>query len=132
MTGSGTAASLDLPFDKYAPRAARRFVAGYSRSLPGELADDAALLVSELVTNAVRHGGPELTVRVHVEPTALGVAVQDHGTAAPSPRTGPPDASSPTGRGLLLVDSVSSEWGVTPSDPPPGKTVWFRLARPAA
>ncbi len=132
MTGSGSEVCLDLSFDQNAPYVARRFVADHSDSLPAELVDDAALLVSELVTNAVRHGGPEVTVRVRLEPTAFGVAVQDDGAAVPPTRAVPPDPTSPTGRGLLLVDTVSSEWGVTPSDPPPGKTVWFRLERPAA
>lgn len=123
---------MDLSFDGDAPRAARRFVADHSGTLPADLVDDAELLVSELVTNAVRHGGPEVSVRVRVEPATLDVAVRDDGATVPPARPLAPDASSPTGRGLLLVDTVSAEWGVTPSNPPPGKTVWFRLARPAA
>lgn len=131
VAGCGTAEiSLNLSFDVGAPAAARRFVLAHAEPLPPDMVDDAALLVSELVTNAVRHGCPALTVRVSSGEKTLGVAVQDEGPAVPPSEPQRPDASLPTGRGLMIVDTVSSQWGITPTDPPPGKTVWFELAAP--
>ena len=110
-----------------APALARRFVGESARGLPPDLIGDAELLVSELVSNAVRHGRPEITLRVSLDPPLIGVAVHDDGAAVPDTEVVRPEPSAPSGRGLYLVDQVSSDWGVTPSDPPPGKTVWFRI-----
>ena len=38
-----------------------------------------------------------------------------------------PAANEPGGRGLIIVDAVAQQWGVTPAQPPPGKTVWVEL-----
>ncbi|MGI8678713.1 MAG: ATP-binding protein [Jatrophihabitans sp.] len=106
---------------------ARRFVAEHADSLPADLVEDAALLVSELVTNAVRYGRPAITLRVRLQPPLIGVEVHDEGEMLPA---AVPDRVLPTarsGRGLVIVDQVSSAWGVTPTHAPPGKTVWFRL-----
>jgi serine/threonine-protein kinase RsbW len=80
-----------------------------------------------LVSNAVRHGRPEITLRVSLDPPLIGVSVHDDGATVPSTEVQRPESSDPSGRGLYLVDRVSSDWGVTPNDPPPGKTIWFRL-----
>jgi anti-sigma regulatory factor (Ser/Thr protein kinase) len=118
---------LELRSDVDAPTVARRFVGEIARDLPPDLAGDAELLVSELVSNAVRHGRPEITLRVSLDPPLIGVSVHDEGAALPSTAVERADLSEPSGRGLFLVDRMSSDWGITPSDPPPGKTVWFRL-----
>lgn len=110
-----------------APATARRFVAEEAAELPNELVADAELLVSELVTNAVVYGREAITLRVNVDPPGIGVAVHDRGEAAVEVPPDPPDPSRPGGRGLLIVRALATAWGVTPSDPPPGKTVWFRL-----
>ena len=83
--------------------------------------------MSELVSNAVRHGQPEITLKVSLDPPLIGVSVHDDGRSRADPAVERPGPAEPTGRGLFLVDRVSSDWGVTPSDPPPGKTVWFRI-----
>jgi anti-sigma regulatory factor (Ser/Thr protein kinase) len=114
-----------------APAVARRFVAEHSGALPVALADDAELLVSELVSNAVRHGRPAITLRINMDPPLIGVSVHDEGAAMPHEADEPVDPAADGGRGLLIVDRLSSDWGVTPDDPPPGKTVWFRLDVPA-
>lgn len=125
----GDGVVLELSNDLDAPSVARRFVSEHSGELPIELVRDAELLVSEIVTNAIRHGQPSVSLRLRVDPPGIGVAVHDHGDAAlmPAGDTPVPDVGEPGGRGLLIVRTVASEWGIEPSDPPPGKTVWFRL-----
>ncbi|MBW1603103.1 ATP-binding protein [Streptomyces sp. JJ66] len=74
------------------------------------LLDRATLIVSELVSNAVRHSGGRL-VRVSVIRPAwdvVGVSVSDKSTAPPVKRTSDPEAES--GRGLLLVEALADRW----------------------
>jgi anti-sigma regulatory factor (Ser/Thr protein kinase) len=118
---------LELRSDVDAPALARKFVSEIARDLPSGLAGDAELLVSELVSNAVQHGRPEITLRVSLDPPLIGVSVHDDGAGVPDTHVERPDPTEPSGRGLYLVDRVSSDWGVILSDPPPGKTVWFRI-----
>ena len=96
-----------------------------------QLADDGQaetlrLLVSELVTNAVRHGGCDEPVEVHAVWNAeVRVEVVDHGDGfSPAPRNGAPD--EPGGFGLLLVRSLADQWGV---DTDSATRVWFVLRR---
>jgi anti-sigma regulatory factor (Ser/Thr protein kinase) len=121
-----------LPRHAAAARAARQFLSGVCAGLAGadELAD-AQLLVSELVTNAVRYGRPPIEVRVRCDPgQGVHVWVRDGGPGRPLLRE--PGVDDDGGRGLPLVKALSSAWGVQPL--PTGKQVWFRLApdRPAA
>src|SRR3954454_4769593 len=85
--------------------------------------DDAALLTSELVTNAVRHARGVVTVRAERDGDDFVVQVLDG--SHQEPRLLPPDPWSEQGRGLALVDVLAREWGVSPH--PSGKVVWFRL-----
>ncbi len=90
----------------------------------GEQLDDAQLLVSELVTNAVSYGAAPLTVEVDCVGThGLYVAVSDAGPGRPCWV----DAGllGTGGRGVALVDMLSAQWGVI--DTQTGKRVWFRL-----
>jgi len=103
--------------------AARSFVVG---ALPGARADlvqDAALIASEIVTNAVLHG--DSAFRVHVTCDALGVriAVEDARVGVVVPRIAEPDALN--GRGLVIVEALSTRWGWEPRDG--GKVVWAEL-----
>lgn len=85
------------------------------------LRDDALLLTSELVANALKHGKGVVTLRVAREPRDLLVEVADqgHGAIEMSPKP-----SSLGGWGLRVVDEVAADWGVRP-----GSTrVWFRLS----
>lgn len=120
---------LELPSDLDAPATARRFVKEHASHLPLDLVRDAELLVSEIVTNAIRHGQPSVSLQLRLDPPGIGVSVHDHGDvdAMPAGDTPVPDVNQPGGRGLLIVRTVATEWGIVPSDPPPGKTVWFRL-----
>jgi anti-sigma regulatory factor (Ser/Thr protein kinase) len=105
-----------------APRLARDHV----RALGLHRTEDATLLVSELVTNAVRYGPEHGEIRLIIDPgaTCTRFTVHDHG-AGPLPEMRP--GTSPTrdggGHGLRLVDSVADRWGVER-----GSTrVWFEL-----
>jgi serine/threonine-protein kinase RsbW len=109
--------------------AARRALRAGNEALPPSVRDDVLLLVTELVTNAVRHAdaGPERTVRVELRqwPRLLAVAVFDEGTgftAHPSPR--PLDDSG--GWGLHLVHEIADRWAVSPTRS--GTCVWFDIA----
>lgn len=94
----------------------------------GGLFDDAELLLSELISNAVVHAHSPVTVTISRHRDVLHVEVSDHGPGVAHRRDGHLDDTH--GRGLMLVDAISSMWGVTANDD--AKTVWFRLAAPAA
>jgi anti-sigma regulatory factor (Ser/Thr protein kinase) len=105
---------------------ARQFVSG---ALDGvEAADataDALLVVSELVTNAVVHAGTDITVRVNTDAQPTRIEVADGSTEVPGLRL--PGAGAKTGRGLLLVEHFTEEWGVETTGS--GKVVWFTVAQ---
>ena len=69
-----------------------------------------------------------IVVRVVAEGEVVTVAVSDDGPGLPKLRH--PDPDDPTGRGLLLVDTVAESWGIKPMDPQ-GKTVWARCSTAA-
>lgn len=108
-------------------RDARRFVV---RTLAdtGSVADDAALLVSELATNAVIHAGSAYTVTVRRDGHVVRVEVADASPA--SARRCHYSATSGTGRGLGMVEDLASGWGVEELDSGDGKVVWFELPLP--
>jgi anti-sigma regulatory factor (Ser/Thr protein kinase) len=85
----------------------------------------AALLTSELVTNAIMHG-PSQTVTLVITCGChqLRVAVHDTSRSAPVPVDAPVDAEA--GRGLMLVAALSTDWGFYRT--PAGKAVYFTLA----
>jgi len=88
--------------------------------------DDAILLISELVTNAVRHAGTRARLTIRRQATGLEVEVSDWHPARSLPD--PPsmvDNSSERGRGLVLPAALAQTWGVTYTATT--KTVWFRL-----
>lgn len=89
---------------------------------------DALLVVSELVTNAVVHGGGMVTVRLR--PTASGVRIEvaDSGAGEPEVREAPPEGELRAGGyGLLIVDALSDRWGVEREGT--AKTVWAHVPR---
>ncbi|MHA3701335.1 ATP-binding protein [Jatrophihabitans sp. YIM 134969] len=106
---------------------ARAYLSEYATWLPAPLLDDARLLVSELVGNAVRHGRDEIILRLRPDPPGIGVAVTDHGDDMPTLPDGRPDPTVPSGRGLLIVAALASRWGVEKVEAGTGKTVWFDL-----
>jgi serine phosphatase RsbU (regulator of sigma subunit)/anti-sigma regulatory factor (Ser/Thr protein kinase) len=119
-----------------AAAAARRFVrdtlrtwqvAGRSAS-QDELVDDAVLLTSELVTNAVVHAGTPVQVTCRLAAGAVEVVVLDRHPVQliPDPQLGEiTEAERTSGRGLMLPSELASSWGVTYART--AKAVWFRL-----
>lgn len=93
-----------------------------------EVIDDASLLTTELVANAVRHGTGPVKLRVEVEDGVVQVHVHDEGDAEPKVRHA--DDTSVNGRGLWIVECVADEWGSDRDES--GKSVWFRLNGPPA
>ncbi|WP_432543135.1 ATP-binding SpoIIE family protein phosphatase [Kineococcus sp. SYSU DK002] len=119
-------ARLVLPPDTRAVRVAR----DYLRTTLAEWAlagacDEAELVVSELVTNAVLHTGSPtaLTLRHDVSGAVLCVGVEDGSTRQPQPRDPGEDATG--GRGMGIVEVVAHRWWVAPRGD--GKTVWADL-----
>jgi two-component sensor histidine kinase len=108
--------------------AARAAVDAADGAVPASVREDVLLLVTELVTNAVRHGGvgPDQAVRVRLARRTRSVRVEvahpgngfEHDPAPP-----PPDAAG--GWGLLLVDRIADSWGITKGSS--GTCVWFEL-----
>jgi anti-sigma regulatory factor (Ser/Thr protein kinase) len=88
-----------------------------------EVTDTAALLVTELVTNALVHARSALRLDVTVCDDTVRVAVADRSPVPPVPLEPRPHATG--GRGLFLVEELSSSWGSEPVDD--GKVVWFEL-----
>jgi hypothetical protein len=87
--------------------------------------DAAVLLTSELVTNAVRAAaGGTVTLAIRCARGRLRVEVHDRSPAPPVPAAAPADAEA--GRGLVLVDALSADWGFYRT--PAGKVVYFALA----
>jgi len=86
-------------------------------------ADDARLLVSEVLTNAVQHAEGPLVLHLRRTTTELAVEISDLSPHLPQPRLAAEDEES--GRGLILVDTLADNWGVRPTDQ--GKTTWFTL-----
>jgi anti-sigma regulatory factor (Ser/Thr protein kinase) len=81
------------------------------------------LLVTELVTNAVRHGDEPIRVEVEWDGEAVWVTVEDGCATMPALLDPPPDADG--GRGLYLVDRMADEWGVARVGT--GKQIWFAV-----
>lgn len=117
-------AEKSLPCDASSVRAARQFVtAELSGAGFADAAHTACLLVSELITNAVLHAGTPIRVVVEGSDDSVRIAVHDGSERAIQRRRH--SLESATGRGLLLVEQLSAEWGVDPVDR--GKAVWFTL-----
>ncbi|MFF0447560.1 ATP-binding protein [Streptomyces sp. NPDC004609] len=92
------------------------------------LIDQAALGVTELLTNVHQHAEPDKVCTVDIELLLdrLTVSVQDHDPRLPTLRDGG-DLFATSGRGLALIAAVSENWGVRPQGDT-GKVVWFSLA----
>ncbi|MET7942297.1 SpoIIE family protein phosphatase [Streptomyces sp. NPDC005302] len=142
--GQDTVARTTLPGTPLAPGAARRYLRdtllGWAElALPGaeiiddRLTGDAAVVVSELVTNAVVHAGTDVELLCRLEhapdgpPGPLVIEVTDHHPARAIRDDSPerPYGTPEYGRGLRLVSALSEAWGITYR--PGVKTVWARL-----
>jgi serine phosphatase RsbU (regulator of sigma subunit) len=86
--------------------------------------DDAVLCTSEAVTNAIRHGGGVVDVRVACDPPTVRVEVEDRAPGRVAVVS--PEPTDTSGRGLLIIDTMADRWGVEAASGP-GKVVWFEL-----
>lgn len=118
---------LELPFAPEAVRHARSLVRECAAAgMSPDAVDKAELLISEVVSNAVLHGAPDLRVTIVVERGELSVQVADGSSRVPMARE-PATTDATSGRGLTIVEVLSVAWGVEVAPAQPGKTVWFRM-----
>ncbi len=145
LPGPPAVVRTSLPGNPLAPAAARRFVRAAladwtelgvpaAAGITDRLADDAVLLVSELVTNAVVHAGTAVELLCRLDEVGAGestdtlvIEVADHhpSRAVRGEQGTPPPGTPEYGRGLHLVATLSDSWGITYRTGT--KTVWARL-----
>lgn len=117
------AETRSFPHDPATPRAARRFLDEILERWECQPAVDTLhLVLSEVVSNAVVHARSAPEIAVRLLDGVLRVAVADESDAMPQPRD--PDELAVSGRGLRILDSEVTRWGIDPR-PGGGKVVWF-------
>jgi anti-sigma regulatory factor (Ser/Thr protein kinase) len=132
VTGRGGGYTPDMALhatlqcDRLAPRTARRVVCEFLADQDlARLTDDAALLTSELVTNAVRHASGPIHVDAYVRHSLVRLEVADDAPdSGPAPRTAGLNAEN--GRGMELVEKLADRWGWRTVGT--RKVVWLELA----
>ena len=109
-SNGGDRLSLDLTTEQRAPSMARRAVAEILRELdvPPDLQADILLVASELVTNAVEHGGPPARLRLQYADKEITLRVSDGGAGKPAVHR--PGPLAERNRGLWLVDALAKSW----------------------
>lgn len=127
--GSVTAGgSYEIAAGPTAARTARAAVDAECGGLPALARHELRLLVSELVTNSVRHGGPAsdpILLRFAVGARSVRVAISDRGDGFDARGEKPPPGAE-SGYGLYLVDQIADRWGTSNAG---GMTIWFELRR---
>lgn len=108
-------------------RAARRLTSSTLQSVADGVASDATLVVTELVTNAVLHGVPPISLRIQGGRQRVRIEVTDCGRSMPL--RGRAGSDGMTGRGLAVVESLTNAWGIEPAED--GKVVWAELGKPS-
>ncbi|EGG47707.1 hypothetical protein GCM10018782_42430 [Streptomyces griseoaurantiacus] len=130
LFGDPTEAEVPLPSLPESAATARRLaqvVLLRHWGLTPKLTEDAVLLVSELVGNAVRHTGARVFgLRMHRRRGRIRVEVRDPSRGLPCLM--PVQDLDVSGRGLFLVDTLADRWGVDLL--PLGKTTWFEMRAP--
>jgi serine/threonine-protein kinase RsbW len=132
--GGGQHRTVRIPWDASSVRRIRRAVVTdlRAREVLPQVVDEAEIVVSELVANAVRHARPlgDGTVRIHwkIKGPVVEVEVTDGGGPT-VPRPAPPSTWAQAGRGLRIVRSLAHEWGV--QEDRSGCTVWVALGGPS-
>ena len=124
--------ALELPAEPHSAKVARDAVAGLDGHL-GNVFGDVVLVISELVTNSVRHAGLDATepvqLSVGMEGEIVRVAVRDPGPGFEPPGA-PSDPAHVGGWGLVLVDQLAERWGVDRDGD--ANVVWCELKRRGA
>ncbi|MFL5796684.1 MAG: ATP-binding protein [Actinomycetota bacterium] len=128
MTDRPIELDLQLPAGALAPSYARALVAGLGERLSDELLDDLVLLVSEVVTNSVRHAelepGDMIRLLVRATATSIRLDVVDRGRGFDRPDVSDHQPTEPDGWGLYIVDRLADRWGVAREG---GSRVWFEI-----
>jgi anti-sigma regulatory factor (Ser/Thr protein kinase) len=126
-----TTMDVELRPDPGAISVARKAIERAAADAPGPLLDNARLLVSELITNSVRHAGlgenARIGLHVDIGPDVLRVEVTDPGPGF-EPEERVLTIYQQSGWGLFLVDQIADRWGV---DRDQGTRVWFEIDRSA-
>lgn len=117
--------TTDLPRVQTSPSAARATLMDFEHGLPSERLSDAELLLSELVSNAVKYGGEgDIRVIFERDDGRFRTEVVDQGDGFIAPLRERIDVNTPGGWGLPLVQTLSDRWGAHQ-----GSThVWFEFA----
>jgi anti-sigma regulatory factor (Ser/Thr protein kinase) len=115
---------IRLPDEPRAAAEARRAVEDLGPLVTRDQLDDLRLLVTELVTNAVRYSGGWVDLKVFVERGFVRVEVTDPGPGFDPGNRPDPGIESMGGRGLYLVEQIADRWGVKTGD---RTVVWFEL-----
>jgi len=113
---------MTLPPAPPSVRVARHEVEGVIAEYPEEVRATAALLTSELASNAVLHAKTAFTVRARADRSVVHVAISDSGGRLPVVAVR--DPSTLGGWGLSMVDAMATRWGIEADD---STTVWFEL-----
>ncbi len=104
--------------------AARHFVRETLSGQSEEVVDAVELMVCELATNCVQHAQTDFEVVIHHQHGEIRVEVSDAGRGRPTLRS--PTSQECSGRGLRIVEALSTAWGVVPGDD--GTRVWFTIS----
>ncbi len=116
--------SVDLPPEPSSATRARTLTRErLEESCSRDTLDTVALLVTELVTNAILHARTPLLLTLESRPDHVRICVEDRSNDQPAVRSYESDAV--TGRGLALVEQLASTWGVDTT--PSGKVVWCEV-----
>ena len=121
MTGTTT---LELPRRAGSIGIARLIVSAHGASLPAERRKSANVIVSELVTNAFRHGVGRIELTVRSDADGVWAEITDEGTATITAPTSRPERG---GWGLYFVEQLANAWGVREDE----ARVWFRVGATA-
>jgi anti-sigma regulatory factor (Ser/Thr protein kinase) len=120
---------LCLTANTSAPSKARRAIDELESDLGDSLAGNIRLLVSELVTNSIRHSGAPtdrpIECAFRASPDVVRIEVQDRGSWRPPT----PDPDGASGWGLYLVDRLADRWGLEHGE---GTRAWFEIDRSGA
>jgi len=115
-----------LPSDFRAARAARQSIQSLEGYVPLEMIQDLNLLVSELVTNSVKHGSlvHDQAIELDANPTARGIRIEVTNPGRADLTNSVETRPKESGWGLLLVTKIASRWGMTTNG---STSIWFEI-----
>jgi anti-sigma regulatory factor (Ser/Thr protein kinase) len=127
---AGDHLEVSLAQNREAPRRARDHLGLFldAHSYDAQVRDEARLIVTELVTNAVVHAVEPITLEVAVRDTTLRLAVRDGDDRTAVIAAGQANGDGMTGRGLAIIEAFSHRWGVRSHRG--GKSVWAEIHAP--